>query len=428
MGNNKLIGKKLLILAGNDVHVKVVQAAKELGVYTIVTDYFPLESSPAKQIADEYWNLSTNDIDAVVQRCRKEHVDGVLNFCIDTIQKAYQEICAKLNLPCYGTKELFNIFTNKRLFKEYLIQHDVDVIPEYTMQQVESGDCAYPLLVKPSDSRGSRGITICKEPRDVPDAIAYAQAESRDGHVLMEQYMKGEGIDDMAFAYMIIGGKPYLTKICDRVLGYEEDHLQCQQMASILPSKHTAEYIEKVHPKVVKMIQSLQIPFGVIFLQGIWKNGSVYMYDPGVRFPGTDFDIAAKHVTGFDSMKAFVEFAITGNVKACYGNPALSYTYNGQTCIILSFSCKGGIIKAFEGVEQLQVDNRIMSLRQIYKAGDQVPVTGDIRQRVLEIVAILPNKQDIPAFLKEVYEKVHIWDEKGDDMIISKVKYTVENS
>ena len=69
-------GKKLLVLAGNNVHEKVVKAAQSLGVYTIVTDYLPPEQSPAKLIADEYWMLSTGDIDAVVEKCRKEKVDG----------------------------------------------------------------------------------------------------------------------------------------------------------------------------------------------------------------------------------------------------------------------------------------------------------------------------------------------------------------
>ena len=55
---DELKGKKLLILAGAPVHCKVVQSAKEMGVHTIVTDYLNYEESPAKQIADEYWNLN----------------------------------------------------------------------------------------------------------------------------------------------------------------------------------------------------------------------------------------------------------------------------------------------------------------------------------------------------------------------------------
>lgn len=93
--NNK--HQKLLILAGAGPHCKVVEAAKELGVYTIVTDY--LADSPAKRIADESWMLDITDVDAIVERCIQENVTGVLNFCIDPGQKPYQQICERLGLP-----------------------------------------------------------------------------------------------------------------------------------------------------------------------------------------------------------------------------------------------------------------------------------------------------------------------------------------
>ena len=132
-----LKNKKLLILAGAGVHCKVVRAAKELGIYTIVTDY--LEDSPAKAIADESWMYSVTDVDKIVQRCKDEKIDGVLNFCIDPAQIPYQQICEKLGVPCFGTKEQFDILTDKRKFKDYCLKYDVDVIPEYSKIDIEKG-------------------------------------------------------------------------------------------------------------------------------------------------------------------------------------------------------------------------------------------------------------------------------------------------
>lgn len=86
-------GKKLLVLAGASVHNKVVRAAKEMGLYVIVSDYLEPNLSPAKQLADESWMYSITDVDAIVERCKEEHVDAVLSFCIDPAQKPYQQIC-----------------------------------------------------------------------------------------------------------------------------------------------------------------------------------------------------------------------------------------------------------------------------------------------------------------------------------------------
>lgn len=411
--------KKLLILAGADVHIKVVHAAKNLGVYTIVTDYLAVEDSPAKKIADEYWMLDIKDVDGIVQKCKEEQVDGVITFCIDPAQIPYQRICERLGVPCYGTKRQFEILTQKRLFKSYCKKHGVDVVHEYTLDDVEKDMVSYPVLVKPSESRGSRGQTVCASKDEVYAAAKIAAAESGDGEIIIEQYMTG--CQDMSFAYMVIDSVPYLVKIGDRYLGKAVDNLERQQMATILPSRHAAQYIYAVQPSVVKMIQSMGIRFGAVFLQGFWKNGHVYMYDPGFRFPGSDFDVLQKELTGFDAMSAFVNFALTGDVKSQFGNPNGVYEYAGHICMILSISVRAGKIAEFSGMETVAKDARVFSASQRYKAGDEVPDSGDVKQRVAEFVACLPDRHSVSEFIRFVYESIKISDDNGNDMIVSRV-------
>ena len=72
-----LRGKKLLILAGGPNLVTLVQRARELGVYTIVTDYYDDQTSPAKKYADEAWNVSWSDIDTLEKLCIENKIDGI---------------------------------------------------------------------------------------------------------------------------------------------------------------------------------------------------------------------------------------------------------------------------------------------------------------------------------------------------------------
>jgi len=422
--NSPLSGKKLLILAGNDVHVKLVTAARELGVHTIVADYLPIEESPAKSLADEYWNISTSDIDLLSQKCREEHVDGVLNYCIDTVQMAYRQLCSSLNLPCFASEEIFKSFTNKRLFKDFCLSHGVGVVPEYTVEQLLAGDVEYPVLIKPSDSRGSRGITICRDGSNVHQALELARSESRDGGVIVEKYM--EGVPDMGLAFFVKDGEPYLVKISDRMLGWAEDGLQCQQMASILPSRYAPAFIRDSFTAVAAMIKSTGIKFGPVFIQGFWENGRFLAYDPGVRFPGSEFDSVMKSVTGFDMMKSFVDFALTGNVSACYGDPLDVYDYRHKVCVIFAVSCRAGVIATFDGVAQLERHKSILSVRQIFKVGQEVKSTGDVRQRVLELVAVLENRAELPSFAGYVYDTLKILDAGGKDMVVSKLRFDDE--
>ena len=415
-----LKNKKLLILAGADVHVKVVKAAKELGVYTIVTDYLNLEDSPAKQIADEHWELSITDVDDIVKKCREEKVDGVLAFCIDPAQIPYQQVCEKLGLPCYGTKEQFEQLTDKRIFKDYCVSSGVGIIPEYTTEDVETGNVVYPILVKPTISRGSRGQTICNNKNDVAKAIAIAREESKDGGILIERFM--QGVQDMAFAYMVVGGEPYLLKIGDRYLGAPEDNLDRQQMATVIPSRHTKEYMEKCNPRVKAMIKKMEITFGAVFFQGFYENGQEYMYDPGLRFPGSDFDLVLKQATGFNSMKAFVRFALTGDISSCFGDIATAYNYAGGHCLILSLSAREGTITTLEGVDEVSKHTYVFSAYARRKVGDHIENRGDVTQRVAEFCAFIPKDASIEDFVNYVYQTVKVKDENGEDMIISKVK------
>lgn len=415
----ELKGKKLLVLAGADVHVKIVNAAKEEGIYTIVTDYLDVEDSPAKQIADEHWDISITDVDSIVLKCKKEKIDGVLAYCIDPAQIPYQRICEKLNLPCYGTKNQFEILTDKRLFKDYCVSNGVGIIPEYSEEDIEAGIIKYPILVKPTISRGSRGQTICYREGEVHPAIDIARNESKDGGVLIERFMRG--IQDMAFAYMVVGGEPYLLKIGDRYLGKPEDNLDRQQMATVIPSRFTREYLEGSDKRVKAMIKKLGITFGAVFFQGFYENGQEFMYDPGLRFPGSDFDIVLKQTTGFDPMKSFVRYALTGNVNSCCGDIKAAYKYGGGHCLILSLSAREGKITTFEGVDKVAKHPYVFSAYARRKVGDIIENRGDITQRVAEFCAYIPRKNSIEEFVEYIYHTVQVKDENGEDMIISKV-------
>ena len=91
--------KKLLVLGGSSLMVDPVLRAKELGIYTIVTDWHELEKSPAKRVADEYWNISLMDYDQLVAKIKEENVNGILTGFTDAFLLAYQQLCELTGLP-----------------------------------------------------------------------------------------------------------------------------------------------------------------------------------------------------------------------------------------------------------------------------------------------------------------------------------------
>ena len=410
-------GKKLLVLAGTGIHSKVVRAAKEMGIYTIVTDY--LEDSPAKLIADEAWMLNIMDVDEIVAKCKAVGVDGVLNFCIDPAQWPYLEICERLGLPCYATREQLKILTDKVKFKEYCIEHGVDVIPEFTLKEIESGTAEYPLFIKPSINRGSRGQYVCYNREEALAAYPKSAAESADGKAICEKYMAGK--QDLGTAFYVIDGEPYLVKFGDRFLGKEEDGLNKQVMCTRLPSPFFPTFEANVSDRVKAMIKSMGIEFGPVFLQGFIDGDTVRYYDPARRMPGGDYDLILKKATGFDTVKTLIHFALTGDSTVHYGNPDKCYLLNGGMGLLFTVSVRSGKIAEVKGLDKMLEHPNVVYGRQIIKQGSVIPASGDIKQRVAAIGAYIPQGQSPKNFVDEVYDTYHVYDEEGNDMIVSRV-------
>lgn len=251
-------------------------------------------------------------------------------------------------------------------------------------------------------------------------AIELARQESNDGGVLIERFM--QGAQDMAFAYMVVDGEPYLLKIGDRYLGKQEDNLDRQQMATVIPSRFTEEYLDTADKRVKAMIKKIGITFGAVFFQGFYENGKEFMYDPGLRFPGSDFDLILKQATGFDPMQSFVRYALTGDIRSCCGDIKTTYKYNDGHCLILSLSAHEGKITTLDGVDEVAKHPCVFSAYARKKVGDIIENRGDVTQRVAEFCAYIPKGGSIEDLIDHIYHTVQVKDENGKDMIISKVR------
>ena len=409
-------GKKLLILAGAGVHNKVVKAAKEMGIYTIVTDY--LTDSPAKKIADESWMYSITDVEQIVERCKKEKVDGVLSFCIDPAQKPYQQICEKLNLPCYATKEQFEIMTDKRNFKDFCLKHDVDVIQEYCEEDILKDKVDYPVFIKPNISRGSRGQSVCYTREESLKAIAIAKSNSSDDNFICERYMKNK--QDIGSAFFVVDGEPFLVKLGDRFLGTEEDGLQKQVICTRLPAAFHLQFEKNVMPRIVQMIKSLGVQYGPVFMQGFVDGDTVRYYDPALRMPGGDYDLILKKATGFDTVKSLINFALTGDKKTCFGEIKDAYKLNNGTALLVTISVKAGTIDKIEGFDEVMSIPNVVYGRQIIGEGEKINGDGDIGQRVAAFGLYIPFGQPQDECIKKIYDTYKVLDEFENNMIVSK--------
>lgn len=409
-------GKKLLIMAGAALHKKVVEAAREMGIYTIVTDNIP--GSPAKQIADKSYDIDLADVDGIVEMCKKEKVDAVISVCIDFSQIYYQQVCERLGLPCWGTEEQFKILTHKALFKQACANCGVDIISTYSEQEIETSadDRIYPVLVKPSQNRGSRGITVCRSREETLRAISVAKAASSDGIAIIEQYMGDK--EDFQVTYLVVDGVPHVVRTADRYLGRKELGMDRVAIALSSPSRNTDLYFKHVHEHMADLMKYLEIKNAPVFFQGFVDGDTIRFYDPGLRFPGGDYDRIFADVMGMNLMKLLIELAFTGRMTVPEHalNEKTAYL-NGNVIFTLHSTIKAGTISYETPIEELMAIDGVRYVTYRHAVGDTVGMTYNVNQRVAEINILGKNIEDTVRIIKDVQKKLRVLDEEGNNMV-----------
>ena len=168
--------KRLMLLGGSHFALPVIEAAHNLGCYVITCDYLP--NNIAHKYSDEYCNLSIIEKDAVLEASRKLKIDGIMSFACDpgVVTAAY--VAEKMGLPSVGSYEAVSILQNKGLFRRFLTENSFNVPTAKGYKSVETAlkdiDLFHwPVVVKPTDSAGSKGVVKVDEPRNLKKSIEY---------------------------------------------------------------------------------------------------------------------------------------------------------------------------------------------------------------------------------------------------------------
>lgn len=408
--------KKILVLGSASVHVKLIKAAQEMGIYTITTDNVPYEDSPGKKIADEYWNLNIYDVKEIVKKAKKEHIDGVICGWLDPCQRPYFQICHELGLPCYGDEKQFFKMTDKHAFKKMCEENNVDIIDEFTEADIKENKVEFPVFVKPVDSRGSRGQAVCYTMKELLSAIEVAKEESSNGDVLIEKYIKGS--QEFHVTYFFVDGEPYLLRTSDNYCGSEEMHMEKVVSCAVMPSRYTSQYIEKAHPNVVKMFKNLGIKNGPIFMQGFEDNGVFRFFDPGLRFPGVDYELVFKKVFNVDLMKAMIQIALTGKTDVVI--PKDAAFIKGGRASVLYLTIRACTISHLGGEKEVNKNKHVISYLPRCKEGEKIDWAYNVNQRLGEVDLLCANTVELINTINFVNSTLIATDEKGEDAIFAR--------
>ena len=407
-----LKGKKLLILGGNVLSCDIVLQAKAMGIYTIVTDWYDTQRSPAKLLADEYWMDSIEDYDTLLRKIREEHIDGVITGFTDSYLLPYHHICELAGLPCYGTKEQFEVLTNKDSYKALCREYGVPTICQYDLGDP---DICYPVLVKPVDGSGSRGITICNDFDELQMAVKAAEVSSKRGKYIIERYMDGR---EVTVFWLFADGRYHLAAIGNRhVKRNQGNDVIPLPVGYTFPSVFTPKYVSDVMPNAERMFAAMGIRNGMMFMQCKVENDICYVYDIGYRLTGSLEYKIFERVCGFNPLEMLIRFALTGkmaeeDISSKIDPVGMLPSFN------VSCLCAPGVIGEIAGCEQVKDMDGVIDVVLSHFPGQAITeqMRGLLAQITVRVLGTVSSKEDLYPAMDRIDNIIRIISEDGRDL------------
>ncbi len=393
----------------------VVKAAKEMGIYTIVADYTP--NAPAKIIADESYDISTLDIEALTDLARELKVDGVMTGYVDINLKPCCQICEHLGFPFYATIEQIEQTFNKRKYKDLCKIHGIrvtDSIEEKTCishpEQVK-----FPIIIKPADSYSSKGISVCSTKEQLPKAIEKAYSFSSCKEIVIEPFIDAPDI----YLYLTVqNGILSLSAMADRLLNNEQQGFAPQPVGYFFPSKYIDAYYEQVHDKLQNMVTDIGLKNGTFFMQGFAIDNKLLFFEMGLRLSGGAGYLQIRHQNKIDQVTMHIRYALTGKFDGWdireYDNPR----FKKPACVLVIL-LKNGTIANIEGVDRMMQHPHIFDMFSFRNVNDTIKDAGTLNQVYARIYLCADTTEQLKDDIVFVKNTLRITDTDGNNMILN---------
>lgn len=416
---NALKGKRLLILGGNALSSDIVLKAKELGIYTIVTDWNTTDISPAKKLADEYWMESFSDVESICDLIKTHKIDGVFTNYTDSYLPYYVAICERAGLPCLANLKQIEIISNKKKSKQLCIKHDISVSKRYDVECIEDIDnllgITFPVLTKPVDNSGQRGIYVCTSMDELKKKFAESLKYSASRTVMVEEYVQG---DYTVMFYTVQNGHVTLSTMSDKpVYGEFENNLPKLPMGYFLPSMYVSLAQEIMLPKVQSFVSDIGIQNGIIGIEAVVKDRDIFVFEMQFRLGGMRHHNFVLKENGMDILEMLVRFAITGSFEgwdaSVYDNAAFKNHYCSLNILI-----QPDTIAKIENLDIVKGLSSVTNFTQMMYEGDTVHLAGTVQQIFCKFSLVDDSREKLLETIRYIQETLKVYNYQGQNLVL----------
>lgn len=400
---------KAIVLGGTAPHIALITNLKERGYYIILIDY--LVNPPARCYADIHLQESSLDHDKVLEIAKKYSVSLVISTCVDQANATACFVAERLGLPHPYSYETALCVTNKGLMKKVMIEN---AIPTSPYRIIHNSNDAFPLnlslpvVVKPVDSNGSKGVKKISEEANLVPSLENAIKISRTGTAIVEEFVKGNEIQIDCFSHE--DGSVDVIMIRQKQKGLIETNDVLQSLGSIIPANLSSAVSIKITSIADKIAQSFGLKNTPFFIQALVDGESINIIEFAPRIGGgLSYDIIKK-ITSVDiidsAINSFLGIKSTINIQS----PALFFSTN-------LIYMKTGVFSGITGYEEL-LEQGIIEEFYIQKVSGTF-IGGDMtsNNRVAAFLVKAATQEELYHKTKISINNLEVWDVDGNPVM-----------
>ncbi len=393
--------KKLMILGGSRYALPVIEAAHKLGIYVITCDYLP--DNYAHRFSDEYCNVSIIDKEATLEAAKHLKIDGIVSFACDpgVVTAAY--VAEEMGLSNVGPYESVCILQNKGRFRRFLAEHGFTVP---TARQYVRGDEVdpslfhWPVIVKPTDSAGSKGVTRVDRPEDLPAAVSHALDFSHCDEFIVEDFITQKGFSSDTDCFSVDGELRFVSFNNQR---FDPDCENPYAPAGFSwPSSMSGEHQEELKSELQRLLRLLGMRtalYNIECREG--TDGKAYLMEVSPRGGGNRLAECLRHATGVDLIEAVVRDA----VGLPFGDVSQK-PYRGHFAEVILHSEKPGIFVGLETEPSLA--ESIVERDLWVEPGDAVGGFSAANESLGTLILRFDSEERLAEVMQNVRKYVHV--------------------
>ena len=327
------------MLGGSMQQIPAIEAAKAMGLYTITCDYLP--ENPGHKLADAYYNVSTTDKEAVLALAQQLQIDGIVAYASDPAAPTAAYVSEKMGLPG-NPYDAVQILTHKDLFREFL-KNNGFFCPQaggYSSLEEAEADIdrfQFPVMVKPVDSSGSKGVVKIFSKEELPAAVEEALMYTRSKRIVIEEFVQKKGYQISGDGFSV-DGKLVFTSYGNELYSGNGTR-EYVALGEFWPSLLSQEMKQKVDDELQKLITALGMKTSAYNIEVIIdEQDRVLILELGPRNGGSYIPQLIRYATGVDLVDYTIRAAVGESCEdlkmaptvGCYSNYMIYSTVSGK--------------------------------------------------------------------------------------------------